>query len=94
MTHLPPRSLDDRYRRHGADRSRSRAALPSVGRRHHSFTRNFADLGQLSALTAEIHALRTPQLLIAVDHEGGRVQRFAKVLPGCREHGHPGKMLE
>ena len=40
------------------------------------FTRNFADLGQLSALTAEIHALRTPQLLIAVDHEGGRVQRF------------------
>ncbi len=40
------------------------------------FTRNFADLGQLSALTAEIHALRSPQLLIAVDHEGGRVQRF------------------
>ena len=40
------------------------------------FTRNFADLAQLSALTAAIHALRSPQLLIAVDHEGGRVQRF------------------
>ena len=40
------------------------------------FTRNFASPAQLKALTAEIHALRTPALLIAVDHEGGRVQRF------------------
>ena len=40
------------------------------------FTRNFESPGQLLALTAEIHALRTPALLIAVDHEGGRVQRF------------------
>jgi beta-N-acetylhexosaminidase len=40
------------------------------------FTRNYRDRGQLAALTAEIHALRTPRLLIAVDHEGGRVQRF------------------
>ena len=40
------------------------------------FSRNYADPEQLTALTAEIHALRTPKLLIAVDHEGGRVQRF------------------
>jgi beta-N-acetylhexosaminidase len=40
------------------------------------FTRNFASPFQLKALTAEIHALRAPALLIAVDHEGGRVQRF------------------
>ncbi len=40
------------------------------------FARNFADSEQLAALTAEIHALREPSLLIAVDHEGGRVQRF------------------
>lgn len=40
------------------------------------FSRNFVDGEQLRALTAEIHALRSPQLLIAVDHEGGRVQRF------------------
>ena len=40
------------------------------------FTRNFADGRQLAALTAQIHALRSPPLLICVDHEGGRVQRF------------------
>ncbi|HET7159498.1 MAG TPA: beta-N-acetylhexosaminidase [Burkholderiales bacterium] len=40
------------------------------------FTRNYQSPEQLSALTAEIHALREPALIIAVDHEGGRVQRF------------------
>ena len=40
------------------------------------FDRNFAEPRQLAALTAELHALRSPPLLIAVDHEGGRVQRF------------------
>jgi len=40
------------------------------------FTRNFESPVQLKALTAEIHAARAPALLIAVDHEGGRVQRF------------------
>jgi len=40
------------------------------------FTRNYSNPQQLAALTAAIHALRSPQLLIAVDHEGGRVQRF------------------
>lgn len=40
------------------------------------FTRNFASPEQLKALTTEIHELRQPHLLIAVDHEGGRVQRF------------------
>jgi beta-N-acetylhexosaminidase len=40
------------------------------------FARNFQSPRQLLALTAEIRALRRPELLIAVDHEGGRVQRF------------------
>ena len=40
------------------------------------FARNYESSEQLTALTAEIHALREPSLLIAVDHEGGRVQRF------------------
>jgi beta-N-acetylhexosaminidase len=40
------------------------------------FARNFASPGQLSDLTAAIHGLREPRLLIGVDQEGGRVQRF------------------
>ncbi len=40
------------------------------------FTRNFESIEQLTALVDEIHALRMPRLLVAVDHEGGRVQRF------------------
>lgn len=42
------------------------------------FARNYRSPGQLDALTAAIHALRDPALLIAVDHEGGRVQRFVE----------------
>ena len=40
------------------------------------FAHNFESAEQLAALTAEIHALRAPALLIAIDHEGGRVQRL------------------
>lgn len=40
------------------------------------FSRNYANPEQLAELTATIHALRSPRMLIAVDHEGGRVQRF------------------
>ena len=39
------------------------------------FARNWQDRAQLTALTAEIKALR-PDVLVCVDHEGGRVQRF------------------
>ena len=40
------------------------------------FARNFESPEQLKRLTTTIHALREPRLAIAVDHEGGRVQRF------------------
>lgn len=54
------------------------------------FSRNYESSDQLQALTAEIHALREPALIIAVDHEGGRVQRFRSgftVLPPMRALG-------
>lgn len=42
------------------------------------FARNYHDPQQLASLCSAIHALRSPALPIAIDHEGGRVQR-------CRE---------
>ena len=40
------------------------------------FGANYESPEQLIRLCSDIHALRDPPLLIAVDHEGGRVQRF------------------
>jgi beta-N-acetylhexosaminidase len=40
------------------------------------FARNFAEPEQVRALTQAVRELRSPALLIAVDQEGGRVQRF------------------
>lgn len=40
------------------------------------FSRNYQSPEQITALIADIHGLRKPPLLVAVDQEGGRVQRF------------------
>jgi beta-N-acetylhexosaminidase len=40
------------------------------------FSRNYESPEQAAALVADIHGLREPRLLVGVDHEGGRVQRF------------------
>ena len=54
------------------------------------FKRNYTTNAQLKALTASIHQVKQPPLLIAVDHEGGRVQRFRDgftKIPPMREFG-------
>ena len=58
------------------------------------FSRNFADVEQLQNLTREIHALRNPPLLIAVDHEGGRVQRFRDGFTSLPAVGHFGEIYK
>lgn len=40
------------------------------------FSRNYHSPEQVIELTQKIHKLRNPSLIIAVDQEGGRVQRF------------------
>ena len=56
------------------DDDRRRLAHPLVGGLI-LFARNWQSRAQLTELTADIKRLR-PDLLICVDHEGGRVQRF------------------
>ena len=56
------------------------------------FSRNYASPAQLADLTAAIHALREPRLLIGVDQEGGRVQRFRQGLTRLPPAGRFGRL--
>jgi len=54
------------------------------------FSRNYTNPEQLVRLVREIHSLRSPSLIVAVDHEGGRIQRFREgftSIPPMRELG-------
>lgn len=54
------------------------------------FSRNYAEPAQVAALIDAMQAGRKTRLLIAVDHEGGAVQRFREGftrLPACAELG-------
>ncbi len=54
------------------------------------FSRNFSSPEQVAGLIQDIHSLRDPHLLVAVDQEGGRVQRFREgftPLPPIRRFG-------
>jgi len=71
------------------DADRARLLHPQIGGVI-LFSRNFESVEQLVALCDEIRALRSPELIIAVDHEGGRVQRFRSgftAIPPMRKLG-------
>lgn len=71
------------------DDDRKRLTHPAVGAVI-LFAHNYQNPEQLDALTAEISHLRTPELLVCVDHEGGRVQRFREgfsEIPAMRKLG-------
>ena len=71
------------------EKERQRLLHPSVGAVI-LFSRNYNNKQQVTDLISEIKSLRTPSLLIAVDQEGGRVQRFQNQftkLPAAQSFG-------
>lgn len=56
------------------------------------FARNFENRDQLEALVESVRAIREPPLLLAVDQEGGRVQRFRDGFTCLPALGHLGQL--
>jgi beta-N-acetylhexosaminidase len=57
------------------------------------FRRNFSSLKQLRALIADIRSIN-PEIIIAVDQEGGRVQRFIEEFTPLTPLGDLGKIYD
>lgn len=58
------------------------------------FSRNYESPEQVEELTQRLHALRSPALLVAVDQEGGRVQRFRDGFTRLPPIRHLGELYE
>jgi len=72
-----------------SDEDRERLRHPAAGAVI-LFSRNYENTQQLSMLVEDVEKLREPALLVCVDHEGGRVQRFREgftAIPAMREFG-------
>lgn len=75
------------------DAERARLRHPLVGGVI-LFSRNFESRKQVARLCDQIHALRRPKLLICVDHEGGRVQRFRQGFTAVPPMGELGRLWD
>lgn len=58
------------------------------------FSKNYTSRRQLIELIEQIHSIRRPRLLIAVDQEGGRVQRFKEGFTALPPMSQFGRMLD
>ncbi|MGD8593295.1 MAG: beta-N-acetylhexosaminidase [Gammaproteobacteria bacterium] len=58
------------------------------------FTRNYQSPEQIRQLVTEVHQVRTPHLLVSVDHEGGRVQRFREGFTQLPPVGELGELYD